>query len=220
MTRGKLFFASRPFIRLVVGRWSVQAPPPEGPTVFVCSHGDMAGPLATQCWLPFPTRPWVLHVFLSREECRRQYRDYTFTQRFGLPRPAAALLAWAVSGYASALVRSVGAIPVYRGSARLKETFRRTVEALQAGDPVIVFPDVDYTDRSGDMGEIYDGFLLIDRFWQRVSDTPLDFVPLRLDRKVRRSAAGEAVRFDRTAPRQGETVRVREALLRGLNGEI
>ena len=132
MTRGKLFFASRPFIRLVVGRWSVQAPPPEGPTVFVCSHGDMAGPLATQCWLPFPTRPWVLHVFLSREECRRQYRDYTFTQRFGLPRPAAALLAWAVSGYASALVRSVGAIPVYRGSARLKETFRRTVEALQA----------------------------------------------------------------------------------------
>ena len=130
MTRGKLFFASRPFIRLVVGRWSVQAPPPEGPTVFVCSHGDMAGPLATQCWLPFPTRPWVLHVFLSREECRRQYRDYTFTQRFGLPRPAAALLAWAVSGYASALVRSVGAIPVYRGSARLKETFRRTVEAL------------------------------------------------------------------------------------------
>ena len=220
MTRGKLFFASRPFIRLVVGRWSVQAPPPEGPTVFVCSHGDMAGPLATQCWLPFPTRPWVLHVFLSREECRRQYRDYTFTQRFGLPRPAAALLAWAVSGYASALVRSVGAIPVYRGSARLKETFRRTVEALQAGDPVIVFPDVDYTDRSGDMGEIYDGFLLIDRFWQRVSDTPLDFVPLRLDRKVRRIAAGEAVRFDRTAPRQGETVRGREALLRGLNGEI
>ena len=220
MTRGKLFFASRPFIRLVVGRWSVQAPPPEGPTVFVCSHGDMAGPLATQCWLPFPTRPWVLHVFLSREECRRQYRDYTFTQRFGLPRPAAALLAWAVSGYASALVRSVGAIPVYRGSARLKETFRRTVEALQAGDPVIVFPDVDYNDRSGDMGEIYDGFLLIDRFWQRVSDTPLDFVPLRLDRKVRRIAAGEAVRFDRTAPRQGETVRVREALLRGLNGEI
>ena len=159
-------------------------------------------------------------MFLSREECRRQYRDYTFTQRFGLPRPAAALLAWAVSGYASALVRSVGAIPVYRGSARLKETFRRTVEALQAGDPVIVFPDVDYTDRSGDMGEIYDGFLLIDRFWQRVSDTPLDFVPLRLDRKARRIAAGEAVRFDRTAPRQRETVRVREALLRGLNGEI
>ena len=81
MTRGKLFFASRPFIRLVVGRWSVQAPPPEGPTVFVCSHGDMAGPLATQCWLPFPTRPWVLHVFLSREECRRQYRDYTLDRK-------------------------------------------------------------------------------------------------------------------------------------------
>ena len=109
---------------------------------------------------------------------------------------------------------------MYRGSARLKETFRRTVEALQAGDPVIVFPDVDYTDRSGDMGEIYDGFLLIDRFWQRVSDTPLDFVPLRLDRKARRIAAGEAVRCGRTAPREGGAARVREQLRRGLNGEL
>ena len=35
------------------------------------------------------------------------------------------------------------------------------MEALQAGDPVIVFPDVDYTDRSGDMGEMYDGFLAV-----------------------------------------------------------
>ena len=39
MTRGKLFFASRPFIRLVVGRWSVQAPPPEGPTTAMVSPG-------------------------------------------------------------------------------------------------------------------------------------------------------------------------------------
>lgn len=219
MNRGKLFYASRPFVRLLVGRWSVQVEMPEGPTVYVCSHGNLAGPLATQCWLPFPTRPWALHVFLDREGCRRQYQDYTFTRRFGMPKPAAALLAWAVSGYVSALVRSVGAIPVYRGSARLRETFRQTVEALQAGEPVAVFPDVDYTDESGDMGEMYDGFLLIDRFWRRVSDRPLSFVPLRLDREARRIAAGEAVRFDRSAPRRAETVRVREALLRGLNGK-
>lgn len=219
MKRGKLFYASRPFVRLAVGRWSVQVEPPRGPTVYVCSHGNMAGPLVTQCALPFPTRPWVLHVFLNRESCRRQYRDFTFTRRFGMPRPAAALLAWAVSGYVSALVRSVGAIPVYRGSARLRETFQRTVEALQAGDCVAVFPDVDYTDRSGAMGEMYDGFLLIDRFWRRFSDAPLAFVPLRLDRTTRHIASGEAVYFDRTAPRRQETVRVREALLRGLNGE-
>ena len=218
MRRGWIFYVSRPFIRLVVGRWSAQVDPPEGPTVYVCSHGNLAGPLATQCWLPFATRPWVLHVFLERESCRRQYRDFTFTQRFAMPRPAAAALAWAASGYVSALVRAVGAVPVYRGSVRIKETFRQTVAALQAGDSVAVFPDVDYTDRSGDMGEMYDGFLLIDRFWRKVSEEPLAFVPLRMDKAARRIAAGKPVYFDRAADRRQETVRVREALLQGLNG--
>ena len=220
MTRGKLFFASRPFIRLVVGRWSVQAPPPEGPTVFVCSHGDMAGPLATQCWLPFPTRPWVLHVFLSREECRRQYRDYTFSQRLGMPKPLAAALAWAVSGYVSSLLQSIRAIPVYRGMAKLKETFRETVAALQSGDSVLIFPDVDYTDESDGIGEMYDGFLLLDRLWRRVSEEPLDFIPLRLDAARRRLAAGKTVCFDHSAAdRKQEMIRVKEALRDEMNRE-
>lgn len=218
MNPGRLYYASRPFVRFLVGRWSVQVEEPTGPTVYVCSHGNMTGPLATQCWLPFPTRPWVLHSFLSREGCRAQYRDYTFSQRFGMPGPLAALLAWATSGYASALVRSVGAIPVYRGSVRIKETFRQTVAALQAGDSVAVFPDVDYTDASDGMGEMYDGFLLIDRFWRKASEEALAFVPLRMDTSARRIISGRAAYFDRTADRKQETVRVREALLRDLNG--
>ena len=216
MERGKLFYASRPFVRLTTGRWTAQVEVPKSPTVFVCSHSNMRGPLVTQCWLPFPTRLWVFHMFLEKETCRAQYRDYTFSQRFGFPKPLAAFLAWAVSGYVSALVRSVGPIPVYRSSVRIKETFRSTISALQAGDSVLVFPDVDYTDSTDGIGAVYDGFLLIDRFWSRVSREPLDFVPLRLDTAARRITAGKAVRFDRSADRKSEMVRVREAL----RGEI
>lgn len=218
MKRGWIYYVSRPFVRALIGRWSVQADPPQGPTVYVCSHGNMTGPLATQCYLPFATRPWVLHVFLDRGSCRAQYRDYTFTRRFGLPRPLAAFLALAVSGYVSALVRSVGAIPVYRGSVKLKETFRGTVEALRAGDSVAVFPDVDYTDESAGMGEMYEGFLLIDRFWRRFSEDRLAFVPLRMEGEARRIVAGKPVYFDREADRRLETVRVRDELLAFLNG--
>lgn len=217
MERGKLFYASRPFVRLLTGRWSAGVDAPSSPTVFVCSHSNMRGPLVTQCWLPFPTRPWVLHMFLEREACRAQYRDYTFSQRFGFPRPLAAFLAWAVSGYVSALVRSAGSIPVYRGSVRIKETFRSTIAALQAGDSVLIFPDVDYTDSAGGIGAVYDGFLRLDRFWSRVSREPLDFVPLRLDTAARRVTAGKAVRFDRSADRRSETARVREALRAEIN---
>lgn len=218
MKRGKLFVFSRFFVRLKIGRWQADIPAPEGPTVFICSHSNMRGPLAALCWLPFPTRPWVLHVFTQRETCQAQYRDYTFSQRFGLPRPLASFLAWAVSGYVSALMKSLGAIPVYRGSVKIGATFQETVAALRAGDSVLIFPDVDYTDEAEGIGAVYDGFLLVDRFWRRASREPLDFVPLRLDAKARRITAGAPVRFDRSAGQKEELVRVREALRAEING--
>ena len=217
MKRGKLFGFSRFFVRLGIGRWSVSVEPPDGPTAYICSHGNLRGPLATLCWLPFAARPWVLHVFTDRETCRAQYRDYTFSQRFGMPGPVAALAAWAVSGYVSALMRSLGAIPVYRGMAQIRETFRETVEALRVGDSVLIFPDVEYTDESGDVGEVYEGFLLLERFWRRASDQPLKFVPLRLDPVGRRITAGEAVVFDRSAGWKAEMQRVKEALREEMN---
>ena len=107
MERGKLFYISRFFVRLGIGRWSADVPAPEGPTVYVCSHSDLLGPLATLCWLPFAPRPWVLHVFLDRENCRKQYRDYTFSRRFGMPGPLAALAAFVLKAPAAAVVAIV-----------------------------------------------------------------------------------------------------------------
>jgi len=218
MKRGKLFAVSRFFVRLGIGRWNVSVDAPDGPTAYVCSHGNLRGPLATLCWLPFAVRPWVLHVFTEKKTCQAQYRDYTFSQRFGMPEPAAAFAAWAVSGYVSALMRSLGAIPVYRGMVQIRDTFRETVAALQAGDSVLIFPNVDYTDDSGDVGEVYEGFLLLERFWRRVSDRPLKFVPLHLDAAGRRITAGKTVTFDRTAQWKAEMLRVREALRAEMNG--
>ena len=217
MRRGKLFAFSRFFVRLKIGRWTAEVTPPTGPTVYVCSHGNMAGPLATLCWLPFPVRPWVFHVFTDKKTCYKQFSGYTFSQRFGLPQPLANLLAGIVSGYVSTLMTSTGAIPVYRGSIHIGATFKETVAALQAGDSVLIFPDVDYTDDSDTIGAVYDGFLLTDRFWRRVSDEPLNFVPLRLDHRTRRITAGPPVRFDREADQKTELVRVREALRQEIN---
>ena len=215
--RDKLFYFSRFFVRLGIGRWSAGVAEPEGPTVYVCSHNNLLGPLAAMCWLPFDVRPWTLHVFLEREACQRQYQEYTFSKRFGMPEPLAAVLAWCASWYISALMRSMAAIPVYRGTVKIGQTFRQTIAALQAGESVLIFPDVDYTDDSGGIGEIYDGFLLTDRFWRKVSKEPLRFVPLRLDAASRRITEGRAVSFRRDADWKTEMARVREMLRAEIN---
>lgn len=217
MGSGKLFALSRRVVRPWLGRWTCAVAPPVRPTVYVAHHGNMRGPITALCYLPFPVRPWVLHTLTRRDTCYRQYRDFTFTHRLGLPRPLAAALAWLTSGYVSAVTQSMGAIPVYRGSVKIGRTFQASVEALQAGEPILLFPDIDYASRDREMGEVYEGFLLLDRFWRKVSAEPLDFVPLRWDRETRRITAGEAVRFDPDADRRQETARVLEALRQGIN---
>ena len=152
MRRGRLFAFSRFFVRRYIGRWQADVPERQGPAVYVCSHTNLLGPLAALCWLPFPVRPWVYHVFMEKGSCRAQYRDFTFPKRFGMPGPLAGLCAWASAGYVSRLMASLGGIPVYRGSRRIIETFRETIAALQAGDPVLIFPDVDYTSSSTGSG--------------------------------------------------------------------
>ena len=217
MKRGKLFYMTRAFVRLGLGRWTAEVELPQGPTVYVSSHSNLRGPLTALAYLPFPTRPWVLHVFTDRETCRAQYRDYTFSVRFGLPKPLASGLAWAVSGYVSALMGSLGAVPVYRGTVKAGQTLKASVAALRAGDSLLIFPDVDYTDSSQGIGEVYDGFLLLERFWRKQSAEPLRFIPLRLDRERKTITAGKPVQFDRSAEWKTELVRVREALREEIN---
>lgn len=217
VTRGRLFRVSRFFVRPMLGRWTCDIPAPQGPTVYVAHHGNMRGPITTLCYLPFPVRPWVLHTLTRRDTCYVQYRDVTFLGRLGYPRPLAAALAWVTSRYVSAVTQSMGAIPVYRGTVKIGRTFQASVEALQAGEPILLFPDIDYANRGGEIGAVYEGFLLLDRFWRKVSAEPLDFVPLRWDRETRRITAGALVRFDPAANRREETARVLEALRKGIN---
>lgn len=217
MKRGKLFYITRAFVRVGLGRWTADVEKPASPTVYVCSHNNLLGPLAVQAWLPFAARPWALHVFLDREACEKQYREYTFSKRFGLPAPIAAFLAWLVSGYVSALMSSMGALPVYRGTVKIGKTFKETVAALRSGDSVVIFPDIDYTDSSSGIGEIYDGFLLLERFWRKESEEPLRFVPLRLDAGTRHISEGRAVTFDRNVGWKTDMHRVRDALCWEIN---
>lgn len=217
--RGALFYLCRGVLRVKNLGWRTEVEQFQRPCVYICSHSNMAGPLTTLAQLPFPVRPWVLYLFFDREACRKQYAEYTFSKRFGLPRRLADLLASLTSGFVSSLVRSAAAIPVYRGSVQAAATFRETIAALDAGDSVIIYPDVDYADSSEGIGEIYKGFLLLERFWRRKHSEPLLFVPIRMDRKKKLLRSEHPEQFDRDRPFDEEMERVSRALRRDINAE-
>ena len=185
-------------------------------TVYVCRHLNMHGPYTTLKWLKFHVHPMMLSCFLDRKEFYDQLTGYTFTARRGKKKKKYSLKAAIASVGIVAAARSIRAIPVYRGSIKVTKTFRLATDALLRGQPVIVYPDIDYADERGE-DDIYDGFLYLGEIYRRKCGKSLRFVPIYIDderRKLEEFDAETVDNFKEDAPR------VREYLRRAINGEI
>ncbi len=191
------------------------APPPE-PVVYVVHHQNMFGPLHMMGLAPFEAQIWALHVFLDRRECFEQYYRYTFTQRYGWPKPAAFVVVGIISLVVPALMRSLRAIPVYRDGEAIG-TFRASVAALKEGRSVVICPDEQYADPSAAMGEMYAGFLGLAKLYYKKTGLSLSFVPVCCSAKQEALVFGGAVRFDAQRDFAAEQQRMAEALRDGIN---
>lgn len=206
-------------LRLLTPRYRVVHPERlVAPGVYLCKHADIYGILLNLLWLPVPVRIWGLHVFGDREACYQHLREITFGARYGWPRWKATVSAWLASYGLAALYRSARVIPVYRGSAQVLKTFRESTEVLKQGERVLIFPDRDYASTGGEVSELYEGFLSIDRFYHRATGRHIPFVPLYIDRAARTITACKPLAFadDRDRKAQtGELIRVLQERLGG-----
>ncbi len=204
-------------VRLLLGRWDViREEPAPVPAAFVARHQNLSGPVLSLALLDREVRVWALHVVFTRRDCFRQYYGYTFTRRFRWPRPLAFCAAGLFSLLVPPLLRSLDAIPVYRGSSRIAETLDLSVRALAQGESVLICPDQDYTDTGDRTGALYLGFLHLERRAARVGASPVSFVPLCPDRRTRRLVVGRALRFPGKAPFKAEQAQ----LARDLSAEL
>ncbi len=188
----------------------LSAPAPSEPCVLICRHGNLLGPALTMLWMDGPVRPWVLDVFCDAAPCERHYRGYTLTRRLGWPGILAAPCAFVLARLVPRFMRSMGAIPVSRHSARSLVTLRRSVLALQSGQSVILYPDIEYDQRARDVGALYDGYLLMARLYRKKTGRALTFVPVSV--KGRRLRVGEGIKMDEGEDRRAASKRVGQTL--------
>jgi hypothetical protein len=137
----------------------------------------------------------MLHVFLDREACFKQYADYTFTKRFGWSTFLARICAYPLSYFITALLKSGKGIPVYRGSRKILETFRLSIDALNRGEGIVLFPDIDYSDPSANITEMYEGFLYLEKYYYKAAGKHVRFVPLYASKRKHVIIADDQITF-------------------------
>lgn len=217
--QGRFYYFCRFVLKYFCGM-NYKAPPkeafPEG-TVYICRHSNLKGPVLSMVNIPIPVHPWSYHVWCDKESCRKQCEEYTFSVRFGWPKWKTKLLSNMIAGPFSLLIRSAGSIPVYRNSAKVRETFRLSMEALARGESLLIFPDVEYTTQEGDAGQLYEGFLMLERLYFKETGKHLCFMPLHISDQQRKLVRGEPIYFRDGVPYNEDKKRVIQALQDAMN---
>lgn len=166
------------------------------PAVYLVHHQNLRGPFITMIWFDEFLRLWVLNVFCDRKTCFHQFYNYTFTKRFGLPKVIAAIISYLISFFVSGLMHTIHAIPVYRGSKAIMKTFKESISALTNDQSILICPDRNYKDKSSCIGEMYDGFLYLEKYYRKQTNRHLAFVPLHINNSTRTIKVGQAVYFN------------------------
>ena len=156
------------------------------PCVYLCRHRAADGVIGAFTSLKTVLRPWTLHIFTRYDAALKHLKEYTFPEKSGKSKAFTAVFAPVCALGLSSLVRSARAIPVYRGAEarRAITTIKNSVRALEEGDNLLVFPDVDYANAdSKTEGEVYKGFVAVDKLYFRRKGERVKFVPVYIDEK-------------------------------------
>lgn len=188
---------------------------PEESAILVGNHGQIHGPIMAEIRLPGKHYTWCIAQMMERKEVAA----YAFAD-FWAGKPLwNRWLYWLVSRcippLAAFVLSNARTIPVYRDS-RCITTFRKTMEKLQEGNHIVIFPEHDVPYNSF-LWEFEDRFIDVARLYYRKTGKSLDFVPMYLAPKLKKLIIGKPIRFQADHPLEQERERIRQALMEAIS---
>lgn len=178
-------------------------PDETNPIVFLCNHGEVYGPVAGMLFTPVPVRSWsISDMMIDPKEVAEYSYKYTFSQVKWL-----GPLRWPVAralGYVSVWgMTKLEAVPVFRNKPReLMTTFRKSVEAMQAGDNLLIFPENPDADpnapgyEDGRPGELFRGFPMLAQVYWNKTGKRCRFLPMLAHKGMRTLSFGTEIVYD------------------------
>ncbi|MBQ7848820.1 MAG: hypothetical protein IJ343_03775 [Clostridia bacterium] len=178
-------------------------PDETNPIVFLCNHGEVYGPVAGMLFTPVPVRSWsISDMMIDPKEVAEYSYKYTFSQVKWL-----GPLRWPVArvlGYVSVWgMKKLEAVPVFRNKPReLMTTFRKSVEAMQAGDNLLIFPENPDADpdapgyEDGRPGELFRGFPMLAQVYWNKTGKRCRFLPMLAHKGMRTLSFGTEIVYD------------------------
>ena len=184
----------------------------DGPVIMVANHVGAFGPVSVITSMPFRMYPWVAHEVTDLGTVARRIQDEFLEQELHLRPPLSTWLGRVIGRVCVALMKDIGAIPVYQKSKRIMATVAQTLSLLEQGKNILVFAE-DSTKKINDvLCEFCTGFIHVAKLYSEKTRKAVAFLPVAVNRKVHRIMVGKPIRFDVTAPFTREKQRLKAEL--------
>jgi len=178
----------------------------------VANHVGSFGPVSVIASLPVRLYPWVAHEVTDLKTVAARIQREFLEQELHLKPPLSTWLGRVVGRICVALMKDIGAIPVYEKSKRIMATVLQSLSLLEQGKNILVFAE-DSTRRLNDtLSEFCTGFLHIARLHYQQTKKAVQFLPVAVNRRVGAIMIGKPIRFDAAKPFSVEKKRLKSEL--------
>jgi hypothetical protein len=183
-----------------------------GPLILVSNHEGSYGPLSLITSLPIELYPWVVSETTDARTAARRIQAEFLEAELHLRPPFSTWLARIIARIAAALMRDINAVPVHQKSRRMRATVERSVELLEQGKNILVFPEDPDRKLNDVLCHFCTGFLHLARIYYERTRRAVLFLPVAVNRGVRAILIGKPVPFDALAPFAVEKARLKREL--------
>ncbi|SCP94956.1 Acyltransferase [Anaerobium acetethylicum] len=186
------------------------------PAFFVSNHVGYYAPVKLLVFTDLKLIPWVAHELTERKYCRRYLKTAFFETALNLKSPLSTIAAALISPACVAIMRYIGAIPVFRKSRSIILTIDMTVKNLEKGNNILVFPEISGQPLNDVICRFDSGFINLARVYYEQTNKNMVFYPVCVNRTTNRISIGSRITFDPDKKFHSEKQRIIE----GLTGSI
>jgi len=199
-----LFFKAR-----VHGRRNLST---EEPVIMVANHVGSFGPVSLITSLPLRTYPWVASEVTDLKTVAHRIQQEFLEQELHLRPPLSTWLGRVIGRICVALMKDIGAIPVYQKSKKIAATVTQSLSLLEQGKSLLVFAEDSTRKINETMCEFCTGFIHVARMYYTKTRKAIQFLPVAVNKKIGAILVGSPIRFDAQMPFSVEKKRLKSEL--------
>ena len=179
---------------------------PDEPVIFVGNHTQMNSPLICEFYFPIPRYTWCAGaMFHLKDVPAYAFQDF-WSQKPKWTHPFYKVLSYLIAPVSVFVFNNADTVPVYRDT-RIISTFKNTVNLLQEGKSIVIFPEHDVK-RNNIIYEFESKFIDVAKLYYKRTGKQVCFMPMYAAPRLRQVHLGEPVRFNPDAPMDQERERI------------